>query len=282
MSDNWIVRREEFRSITDLLSVLSNRPNNDIMRHEHSSSDNGNSRWYGTNSMSEAIKIMGEGYKDAIVQMKQRLEESIKINSKDYADVNHPVPHSAIVGYIPNVPNAIRGVPQSMISVDRKPMKRKTLQIMYSVGGSCQESREYFEKAGIALLTAVDLIERSGVQTCIDLAFFTGCESIPGGREATFPTVRIKNYGERFSLQKVSFPLVHTSMFRRIGFKWLETTPVITGDFTGGYGRPLNSRECDEAYSKLCSANANYLSVAWINENDCDVKKILEKLGVVS
>ena len=133
MSENWIVRREEFRSITDLLSVLSNRPNNHVMRNERSSSDKGNSSWYGTSSMSEAIKIMGKGYKDAIVQMKEKLEESIKINSKDYSDVNHPIPHSAVVGYIPNVPNAIRGIPQSMISVDRKPMKRKTLQILYSL-----------------------------------------------------------------------------------------------------------------------------------------------------
>lgn len=282
MSENWIVKREEFKSITDLLSVLSNRPNNNIMGNQRDSSSPGNRSWYGTSSMTEAKKIMGEGYKDAVVQMKQKLEESIKINSKDYADVNHPIPHSAVVGYIPNVPNAIRGIPQAMISVDRKPMKRKTLQIMYSISGHSGRDREFFERAGIALLTAVDLIERSGVQTCIDLAFFTGYTNIPEGYEATFPTVRIKNYGERFSLQKVSFPLVHTSMFRRIGFKWLETTPVITGrGFVGGYGRAMDASQSDEAFARFCSANAKFISVAWINDNNCDVKKILEKLGVV-
>lgn len=39
------------------------------------------------------------------------------------------------------------------------------------------------------------------------------------GNETTFPTVVIKNYGQRFDLQKVCFPLAHPSMLRRIGFK---------------------------------------------------------------
>ena len=273
----WNVVREEFRSYSDLVEKLNSRKNNKIMKKEHSSQHVGNEDWYGTSTYSEAEKMIVNGYKEAVAKMKKRVENASRINSEQLRDVNHPVPHNAIAGYIPNVPNAIRGIPQSMISVDRKPMKRKTLHILYSVGGSCQEDRDYFEDAGIALLSAVDLIEKSGVQTKIDLAFFTGHRE----REATFPTVCIKNYGERFSLQKVSFPLAHTAMFRRIGFKWLETTPVITKDFTGGYGTPLSWQQSEEAYACLCSADTKFLSCAWINSVDCDVHEVLIKLGVL-
>lgn len=248
------------------------------MKNEHSSNRRDDD-WFGTKDYKEAVKLLSVGYMEVVGKMQKNVADTSKINSKFLSNVDHAVPHNAVVGYIPNVPAALQNLPQSMISINKKPMKRKTLHIIYGVGGSAAEEREYFENAGTALLSAVDIIERCGIQTKIDLAFFLSM----AGDEFPLPTVCIKNYGERFSIQKVSFPMVHTSMFRRIGFKWLETTPQITyRGFANGYGHPPSHEKSEEAVRQILGNEGVYISNAWINRNECSVQKILEKLGVLT
>ena len=265
---------ENFPSLSSLVITLQQRPNNKIMRAEHSSreSDYGFTQ---THSYEEAVQLMQTGYDEAAKMLRDDVKQKSKIQSKYAAMVKHPTPHNAVVGFIPNVPNAIRNIPESMITKDSKPMKRKTLDIIYSMHGSCLRSTEYFKEAGATLLSAVELIEKSGIQTRIDLAFMTAEEN----DEVSFPTVRIKNYDERYSFQKVSFPLVHPSMFRRIGFKWLETTPQMTQDFTGGYGHPPKTCILEKNVERR--KDSYLIDTAWIHEHFCSVEEILKKFEVI-
>lgn len=270
------VIKEEFKTISQLLETMNRRENNKIMRAEHASRD-GSKEFCGTASWTEAINMLPIGYLAVMNKLKSNMAVQKKLNSKFVASIERPTPHNAIVGYIPNVPNAIRNMPDSMISIDRKPMKRKTIHILYSNGGNCGKSTDWFIKAGTALLTAVDIIERGGIQTKIDIAFMTS----RAGNEITFPTINIKNYGERFSLQKTSFPLVHPSMFRRIGFKWLETTPEITSSmYSCGYGQ---SPSIETIRKNVSVPSSTYiLSAEEINgELECSVEKILQKLEMI-
>ncbi|MBO7423147.1 MAG: hypothetical protein J6T99_07150 [Oscillospiraceae bacterium] len=254
---------------------MSHRENNRVMRGNHSSKE-GSKDFTGTKSYSEALNLMQTGYDEAAKMLKRDVKNKSKINAKCMGIVKHPTPHSAVVGYIPNVPNAIRNLPASMISIDRTPMKRKTLDIIYSQHGSCARDQEYFSKAGAALLSAVEVIEKSGIQTQIDLAFMTA----EGNSQLAFPTVRIKRYDERYSFQKVSFPLVHPSMFRRIGFKWLETSPAVTDNrFNIGYGHPPTDSTLRTEIS--LPKNTYLLTTAMIHGADCSTEAILEKLEVI-
>ena len=275
----WKVLYEPFRSYGQLIDTLEHRENNKIMQNCHSSQRTNDYKWFGTHNYKEAVKLLSTGYMEICKDMQKNVAGQTKLNSKLLQNVDHAIPHNAVVGFIPNVPAAIQNLPQSMISVNKKPMKRKTLHIIYGVGGSAMEERSYFEKAGTALLSAVDIIERCGNSTKIDLAFFLSkC-----GNEFPLPTVCIKNYGERFSIQKVSFPLVHTSMFRRIGFRWLETTSMITNeDFKGGYGQPPSHEQSEEAVRQVLKDGGVYISNAWINNHQCSVEEIMKKLEVLS
>ena len=269
---------EEFRNFDHLLSVINSRPKNRIMKEENTSHKTGNTDWFGTDDYEDAVELLHSGYLSVLDKMKKNVADASRINSEQMRDVHHPVPHSSIVGFIPNVPNYIRGIPQSMITIDRKPMKRKTMEIYYVMNGNSDCEQNWYVDAGIALLSAIDLIEKSGIQTKINLVFKSSVE----GHEVSFPSVCIKNYGERFSLQKVSFPLTHPSMQRRFGFHWLETTPDITvRGWDMGYGRSLDAEENEEVFAKLNKPNCGFLSNAWINQNKCDVHAILKKLGVI-
>ena len=230
----------------------------------------------GTRSYEEAVKLLQTGYTDAAKMLKENITQKDKIQSKHANMTEHPTPHTAVVGYIPNVPCALMNLPKAMISVDRKPMKRKTLSVMYVVTGSCEKSTEYFSDAGAALLSAINLIEKSGIQTKIDLGFFAGKRS----NELAYGTVCIKNYGERYSFQKVSFPLVHPSMFRRIGFKWLETVPDLKEtDFRYGYGTPPGHDTLVEQIH--LEQNQYLLDTEWIHYHDNSVEEVLKYLEVV-
>lgn len=274
---SWKVLYEPFQSYSQLLETLADRKNNKIMSDCHSSNRR-DDKWFGTRNYTEATKMLINGYGAVVDKLHRNVVQASKINSKFVSDIPHPMPQNNVFGFVPNVPAAIQNLPKAMIFNDRKPLKKKTLHIIYGVGGSCSESQSYFEDAGVALLSAVDLIEKCGIQTKIDLAFFLSYS----GDEFPLPTICIKNYGERFSIQKVSFPLVHTSMFRRIGFKWLETTPLITRyGFKGGYGFPPNHAQSEEAVRQVLGSDGEYISNDWINCNGCSVESILKKLGVL-
>ena len=125
------------------------------------------------------------------------------------------------------------------------------------------------------MLSAIDIIEKSGIQTKIKLCFFPAQED----DELTLPTVMIKNYGERYSIQKISFPIAHPSMFRRIGFKWLETTPDIKRNFSNGYGHSPGYEVIEKSIKK--EPNEYLLSASYIHRVNCSVEKILEKLEMI-
>lgn len=268
------VIREEFRSFDQLLTTLASRPNNKHMRNDHSS-QNDDEKWFGTKSYAQACEMLGTGYLDVVKRLQKNVAAANKLNSKFYAEIERPRPYIGVQGYCPCVPNAIRNIPQSMINIDRKPMKRKTLHILYSISGSCMRDTEWFIKCGTALLSAIDIIERAGIQTRIDLNFFSSTSD----GQYPFPTIRIKEYGERYSVQKISFPLVHPSMFRRIGFKWLETSPEVDNSYPG-YGHPPSYAEM-EGVLKIQDPATYLITTDWIDDHSFSVEEILKKFEVI-
>lgn len=269
--------REDFRSLGQLMAEMERRPKNKCMRNENGSRT-GDKRFTGTSSYEEASKMLVDGYVEIIGQLKDDVRAKSKVDSKWAQDLAHPIPHTAIVGYCPCVPAAIQGLPNSMISVDRKPMKRKTLSILYAMGGNCGLKAEYFTQAGAALLSAVDIIEKSGIQTQIKLCPFP--VSSYDNEELLFPTVVIKNYGERYSLQKISFPLAHPSMFRRIGFRYCETVPDCQKNYSHGYGHSPDYNMVEATVA--IDPNTYLISAEYIQNHNCSVTEILKKFEVIT
>ena len=231
---DYSLYREDFGSIYSLLNTINNRENNSFMRNEDSSQEHGNEEWSGTSSYEEAQSLLIHGYEDPIKSIKSNLAKNKKLTSKIYNSIPKPIVQNRVVGFVPNVPNALKGLPESMITLEKFHKKRKTISIIYATGGSCGVESDVLASAGAALVSAINLIELSGVQTELSISFMPTKET----KQIIFPTVKIKSYGERFNLQKICFPMIHPAMFRRIGFKYLETCPGMVENFSHGYGRP--------------------------------------------
>lgn len=273
------VIKEVFDTYSGLLDTLNSRPNNQIMQNKHASHDTGrNSKEFtGLDNYTQAEKMLTTGYLDVLSKLEKSVENQQKISAKFTENIKRPRPKNSVMGYVPNVPAALLNLPEAMVNTTRVPQKRKTLSVLYSIGGNCDRDTDYFINAGTALLSAIDIVERSGITTRLEVGFFTAKYN----NEYTFPTLKIKDYNERYSLQKISFPLVHPSMFRRIGFKWLESTPDIkeTG-FNFAYGSTPSLDSLTEAVKP--PQNTYLLDAGWICDvANNDVGRILQKFEVI-
>lgn len=268
---------EHFNNINQLLSALQTRPNNEVMRGKHSSEKTGDAEWNGTENWDEAISLFRNGYTEILPRIREGMQKNAKVYHQ-YSALPKALPRNKPVGYIPNVPNAIMNLPDSMIHVERTPQKRKTLSLIYCESGSACEDVEFFIKAGVAVCTALNIVEMKGIQTRLSTGFMTAIER----REAICPTLTIKDFGQKFDLQKICFPLAHPSMFRRIGFKYLETCPEVAEDgWDRGYGRPLTDIDVLKEKLGIDDERVFLLNTHWIREHDYDVKAILEYFKVV-
>lgn len=269
-----ILVREDFDSISELLKTINERPKNEYMRNKNSS-QTGTFNFTGTHSYSEAVELLYLGYTDPIPKIKQSLREQKKLMTKMYSLIPHPTPHNHVAGFIPNIPNALRGLPNSMITIDKQNQKRKTLSLIYAISGSAGQNQDYFIKAGTAIVSAINLIETAGIQTELKLAFMPCQEN----NEIVLSNVKIKSFGERFNLQKICFPLIHPSMFRRIGFRYLETCPLTKQNFSWGYGHPPNINDIREL---ITDKDTYVINTGWIAEHDNSIEEILKEVGVLN
>ena len=155
---------EKFNSLADFTATIGKRKNNSVFANSFSS-EKGSSSFSGTSSYQESIDLISRGYSDGLS----------KINSDNGERINYrrvqskKIPRASVVGYAPIVPNAIIGLPTSMIADDRIQHKAKVVSIWYDSTADCGVSVSEIAKAGRHLLELVSMLEGQGfrVELCM-------------------------------------------------------------------------------------------------------------------
>ena len=263
--------QEHFNSISEMLNVICSRPNNDVMKNENSSREEDFS-FYGTKTFEDAVELFQHGYIEVLEEIKKGTVAVVG----NRATVQRNKIVNDVIGYAPHVPNAILGLPNSMIGMKKVPRKVKTISIVYKSTANCCEVTETFTKAGIALLSAINMLELSGIRVSLKLCF----ECAKAGNEFAFATVKLKDYKEHLDIQKLCFPIAHVSMFRRFGFKWLETCEGMEDtSWRRGYGRSLHKKsELPKEMKVQIKENEYFISLQEIKEWGFDPRKIIEEI----
>ena len=261
---------ERFRDIYEFDRVINSRENNKVMQCEHSSQKTGS--WSGTNTYEEAENLLSKGWGVKVDSMKSELKkysnkvERIKVRSKPY-----------FAGYAPIVPAAIKGVPIAMWCMEKKKVdeKKNCLHIYFNNTGNCAQSSEELMESGMAVLKLCILLEKLGIKVKIDILPFVAQK-----RDSVYGCgFSIKDYRQPFNLQKMAYPIAHTSIFRRQGFKWLETMKNCTErGFNSGYGQPLEEgSELEKAFKEKFGLNEKgsvYITYGECKRNGFDPEKI--------
>lgn len=222
---------ETFNGVNEFLNVIGKRSPNVVFKGGELSSESGSQCFTMTKDYAESEQLMATGYKDGLNNLKK--SNGVKITHA--SNVRKNIPQTGVVGYAPHVPNAIAGIPQSMISQRKIEQHAKVVTIVYDGGAHAEVEADRFVKAGRNLLDVVMMLELQGYRVRVDIqdAFCTN-------KEKAICRITVKNHRQPINPLKISYLLLHPSFFRRQGFKWLETTPELTNvTFIAGYGRPL-------------------------------------------
>lgn len=262
--------KEHFTSINEMISVIESRPNNEVMSGENAS-HKGSEEFTGTRSYNEAKELFRNGYTEILSKIKTGVSANLKrTETKPRRTIENNV-----VGYAPNVPNAIMGLPNSMILTRTLPQKTKTVSIVVGITENCGTNAKEFIESGIAALGVVNTLELRGYRVNLKVAFYVAkCDN-----DRAFGTVNVKDYREHLDLQKLCFPLANPSMFRRLGFKWLETVPGLqVKNWSFGYGQQIN--DLDFIKENFLADNEYFINLAITKRNEYNPEKIIAELNI--
>lgn len=264
--------REHFSSISEMLSVMSSRTNNSVMHNKNSSHD-GSEDFTGTRSWGEAMNLYRFGYVDILPEIKKGTAQV----GKSYAALPRNKIVTDVVGYVPHVPNSILNLPNSMIATKKVPQKVKAISITYAITANCNEDAKNFIKAGVAILSAINMLELSGIRVNLNVCFYYASASHGNKSEQAFGTIKLKDYREHLDIQKLCFPLAHPSFFRRFGFRWLETCEGLTHkDWAFGYGTQLEKMTPE--IQACLKKDETFITLQDVKAVKYDARKIVEQI----
>lgn len=273
---------EKYKTLNDLLSTIEERPLNSVFKGQSLKSVDTSSEYKGfsgTSSYSDAMDLMLTGFSDPLEEMKREIVKIDKMSSttkqKEFLNV---------VGRVAHVPNAIIGIPLSMIDKERRKETTKTIHLLYGFSALGSAKPKDLIKGGTNFIGLVNSLEKQGFRVKIDIVRCTTTESTAIGY-----ICNVKEYSQKLNLLKLCFPLVHPSMLRRISFKWCETIPELEDNgFRHGYGASLIARldfdmEKEKEFLKdagiLNDPNKYYCNV--YTAMACkDINMLAEKMGL--
>lgn len=270
---------EQFDNLTLFSRSLERKDNVVFAPEDKASKRTGRDSWAGTKTYEEALNLFNNGWTDKVEEIRKSLVQFEKAQERDVSYQKRR-PTSSVVGFAPHVPNAILGLPNSMIMTERTPMKAKAVCIVYNMTMNAGTDSNDILQAGIAVLKIAYAMELRGYRVRIDVVPF--CAGI--GRENAACIVCVKDWRQHIDIKKVAFPIANPSMFRRLGFRWLESTPNLTETaFRGGYGTSFEDAEREKKVLKSAGVFADsdyYLNVPLADECGFDVDKIAAAIGI--
>lgn len=221
-------------------------------------------------SRNETYAMLREGYQPVVDAMRNRIRATAQTKRfKSYTDV---------AGFQPIIPNAIMGLPNSMINSKMTPIKTKVIDIYYEM--TCPwstESRDLI-KAGQKMLGVIMDLEAQGYR--FNLYCTQGYYA--SGEGCDMLCLKVKNASQPMDLKRMSFPIAHTAFFRGMGFDWYSKFPI--GTYRMGYGHAISTEKTQEEiqceYRRIFGKGAVYFSAkTLISKGDKAEEYIKEALN---
>lgn len=232
----------EFKSLEEFYNYITTTEYNKYFKNSMRSSEDDNYKFRGTKSFEEAVELLKNGWED----MSEELNTRIKVKKKSVGSVNRRRNIYDVVGYNPSVPRYLQGIPTNMVRSVNVPVKEKVVTITKSNAYSCAVRKEKIIDESVKVLNVINRLELQGIRCNLNIinCFYNlrldHCESVK---------IRIKGANERLNLSKLSFPLAHPSMLRRLLFRYLEVSPTLVEGYNPGYGvSHVNRNVCKGEY----------------------------------
>ena len=163
-----------------------------------------------------------------------------KTNLKD-VDTNKTIEYKktknviGVAGFQPVIPNALMGLPNSMISTQVVSKKSKVLNVLVdSTYAYSTTSREVAEKFS-QILAHLTGLEKQGFRVRISLMYLFGKSG--NNNKVHVCKILLKSENQPIDLKRMMFPLTNLGAFRLFGWDWYERLPE--GEQISGYGQAI-------------------------------------------
>ena len=216
-----------FNSISELIEELDK--SEDLHRNNSSEDSSKGGTWCDTKSYDEAREFMLKG------RMYDKLSADIE-KYKTKGTATKSINKLDVVGHNVVVPLYLQGIPQCMIN-NKRVINNKIITIFYSPQAPHYVSESDLFNGASNLFKKIISLEEQGYRVNL---YIIECNNNKYGY-----CVKLKSDREIFNIKKLCFPLVSSSMLRRIGFRIKER---LYKDWIGfGYGSGIfNYREYDD------------------------------------
>jgi hypothetical protein len=237
-NDKYIVEHE-FDSLSEYCEYLSKGTFNPKIT-SRTSSDLSRNEWSGTVSYEEAINLCLYGdYSNKfneLLKLKDQLDDKITQKIRVTQQVE------SITGYIPHVPNYLKGFPLQMINTIYTEVKDTMyITIYFNVSQLHNYSKEQFYHKGVICLSLIDHLENLGYKVTLKLFAGSYCKN-----QIILTYFNLKYEDELLNLRNLFFPMTNVSFLRRLHFRLREITEELDASWTTIYGYSLKSSEIRE------------------------------------
>lgn len=233
----------EFDSLNEFESYITNTPLNETFRWHKLDSVSGNYKFTQTNNYEEATKL----FKDGWTSMAQDITKKLKVIQNQVVDAHVQKVLYDVVGFQASVPRYLQGIPTSMVNKKLVPVKQRVITLDKDISYNNGITTAQIIEASVQTLQLIKKIEAQGIRVNLNLVW-----GITAGDTKEVVKIRLKSANERLNISKLTFPLVHPSMLRRLCFRYLEVAPTITNSYTWGYGSPMDGSQlktyCKDEY----------------------------------
>lgn len=210
---------EKFTSVYEFIHTVDNRPLNELFSTQPESeltvNEVDDKLWSGSRTYADSVRTFRNGYAEGMEHIRKHM--TLIVNP-----VPKPRNVESIVGEAVHIPNFVKGLPNHMIMRKRQKQPVPMVNIYFDRGIRCSVSSDEIFRYSRILLQAVRHMESLGIHVGLNVIVISCAD-----RNVCGFSVNIKGNHDPLNPLKVSYPLVHTSFFRRQFFRWQETSPII-------------------------------------------------------
>ena len=211
----------------------------------------------GVKTYDEALDLLKNGYQPTVQGLGRALRTNNRAIEKRIKFENN------IYGFSPVVPLALKGIPNSMINSQMKPIKCKVIDVYYDMTVCAGTSTKTIIENGEKILSAIIDLEKQGYRFNL---YAVQCYA--DSNSADCLCVKVKSSNKPLDLKRISFPLTHPAFFRVIGFDWYGKCPV--AKYRSGYGhspsRDFSDNQMKEFVKQTFGENACYVNCAYAGD----------------
>lgn len=223
-----------YREYTDYSEYVKHVRDNTVGKENRASLKTDDPEWSGTATIEDAYALAEYGWAEGYKKMKV-LSGDFKTHQGFLPEITRDV-----CGEFVDVDTYLRGEPECMFTFNGfKPAK--FLRLIINTGGNCNISSDMIYERGSILVNMIDSLESHGVRCEIWASM-----AVVNSSDKYVRRTKLKDFHEKFNIEKMTYCLCNASWHRRLGFAEKEANSESVRDNFGFHSGNGYSRTCDD------------------------------------